>query len=166
MTASAPVVVIGQPAGQTTDYSQAGALTIARVAGSGSRTKAALMDSLAKALAFPNYFGRNWDALSDTLSTLGDWVAPRRGHVIVVTDADQVLCEEPQEMEVFFGVVEDASIALAAADDWGSEYRGILLVLECAPERAGPLRAALKATGVRFVVVEESVLAVAAWLAR
>ena len=40
-----------------------------------------VIDALARALRFPDWFGRNWDALEDCLSDLS-W-RPARGHVLL-----------------------------------------------------------------------------------
>ena len=41
------------------------------VDGRRGRTKRALLDELARVLAFPAHFGRTWDALEDCLTDLG-----------------------------------------------------------------------------------------------
>ncbi|MFG3015957.1 barstar family protein [Streptomyces cinerochromogenes] len=48
--------------------------------------KAALMDRVARALALPDWFGRNWDALADSLSDHTVWPegAVEQGLLIVV----------------------------------------------------------------------------------
>ncbi|MEU0603080.1 barstar family protein [Streptomyces sp. NPDC006393] len=48
--------------------------------------KAALMDRTARALALPGWFGRNWDALADSLSDRTVWprTADERGLLLVV----------------------------------------------------------------------------------
>ncbi|MES4892603.1 barstar family protein [Streptomyces sp. NPDC096012] len=52
----------------------------------GVRDKAGLMDRVARALALPDWFGRNWDALADSLSDHTVWPAGavERGLLIVV----------------------------------------------------------------------------------
>ncbi|MGX1549293.1 barstar family protein [Streptomyces adustus] len=52
----------------------------------GVTDKAGLMDRCARALDLPEWFGRNWDALADSLSDLSVWPeeAGGRGLVIVV----------------------------------------------------------------------------------
>ncbi|WP_051843918.1 barstar family protein [Streptomyces sp. NRRL S-813] len=52
----------------------------------GVTDKAALMDRSARALALPDWFGRNWDALADSLSDPTVWprAAARQGLLLVV----------------------------------------------------------------------------------
>ena len=51
--------------------------------------KEELLDALAAALEFPDYFGGNWDALEEVLRDLG-WL-PAEGYVLVVRDGDRAL---------------------------------------------------------------------------
>ncbi|MFJ9040768.1 barstar family protein [Streptomyces sp. NPDC102406] len=51
----------------------------------GALDKAAFMDRCAAALALPDWFGRNWDALADSLSDLGAGPDAGRGLVLLVT---------------------------------------------------------------------------------
>ncbi|GGV21358.1 hypothetical protein GCM10010260_71990 [Streptomyces filipinensis] len=52
----------------------------------GVTDKAALMDRTARALTLPDWFGRNWDALVDSLSDHGVWPegAVEQGLLIVI----------------------------------------------------------------------------------
>ncbi|MFJ7149802.1 barstar family protein [Streptomyces sp. NPDC100445] len=52
----------------------------------GVTDKAALMDRVARALDLPDWFGRNWDALADSLADHGVWPAGAvaRGLLVVV----------------------------------------------------------------------------------
>lgn len=43
-----------------------------------------LFTSLQEVLGFPDYFGRNWDAVDDCLADL-DWLSPSQGCVLVVS---------------------------------------------------------------------------------
>jgi len=58
------------------DVTRGGRLDVATV-----EAKENLFDNLAQALAFPNWFGRNWDALEDVLGDLS-W-RKGDGHVVV-----------------------------------------------------------------------------------
>jgi RNAse (barnase) inhibitor barstar len=62
--------------------------------GAQAATKAQLMDHAATRLGFPAYFGRNWDALADSLPE-ALWRPDRHQAVLVFTDADALLSAEP-----------------------------------------------------------------------
>ena len=47
----------------------------------GIKNKSALMDALFEGLQFPDYFGRNWDALDECICDLS-WLPP--GDVILI----------------------------------------------------------------------------------
>ncbi len=50
----------------------------------GHGDKVAMLDAISRALAFPQWFGGNWDALEDCLADLS-W-CPAGGHVLVFED--------------------------------------------------------------------------------
>jgi RNAse (barnase) inhibitor barstar len=60
-----------------------------RIDGRRCRTKTALLKELARTLAFPSHFGRNWDALEDRLTDLG-WL-PADGYLLIFSHADALL---------------------------------------------------------------------------
>ncbi|GLZ61237.1 barstar family protein [Micromonospora sp. NBRC 107095] len=63
------------------------------LAGAGARNRADLFAALAAGLALPAYLGNTWDALSDVLRDLLD-AGPL---TLLITDADQVLADEPTD---------------------------------------------------------------------
>ncbi|AWW40619.1 hypothetical protein ADL00_21865 [Streptomyces sp. AS58] len=78
----------------------------------GVMDKAGLMDRCARTLALPDWFGRNWDALVDSLSdhTLWPEGAVERGLLVVVRDWRPYATARPDEWriaeEVFAEAVE------------------------------------------------------------
>jgi hypothetical protein len=56
-------------------------LNVGRVSLRGADTKDALLQRMAKCLAFPDWFGENWDALEDCLTDLS-W-CEAEGHVLI-----------------------------------------------------------------------------------
>lgn len=50
----------------------------------GVTDKAGLMDRFARALDLPGWFGRNWDALADSLSDVSVWPAQSAGKGLLV----------------------------------------------------------------------------------
>ncbi|KMS92867.1 MULTISPECIES: barstar family protein [Streptomyces] len=67
----------------------------------GVTDKAGLMDRAARALSLPDWFGRNWDALADSLSDPSVWPAEAegRGLLVVVRGWEGYATERPQEWE-------------------------------------------------------------------
>ncbi|MEU0971017.1 barstar family protein [Streptomyces sp. NPDC005917] len=82
----------------------------------GVADKAALMDRAASALSLPDWFGRNWDALSDSLRDPSVWPpeAVDRGLLLVVTDWQGYARTRPDEWKTARDV-----LAQAAADEPG-----------------------------------------------
>jgi RNAse (barnase) inhibitor barstar len=70
-------------------------------------SKDLLLDYLARAMAFPEYFGRNWDALDECMNDLSWWDA--RGFVLVYERADILLAHSPKDFETLIQIVADAS---------------------------------------------------------
>ena len=103
-------------------------LRYTRVGLHGRAGKAAILEAIAAALAFPSWFGGNWDALEDCLTDLS-WLEAD-GHVIafaglgapgddvgiladVLSSAASFWAERGKP---FFAVLEDPGRALALAD--------------------------------------------------
>ena len=63
---------------------RAGGLAELRVSFGGRGDKAAILDAISRSLAFPQWFGSNWDALEDCLVDLS-W-RPPGGHVVLFED--------------------------------------------------------------------------------
>ena len=92
-------------------------LDAARVDLAGAADKEALLARLAEALAFPEWFGANWDALEDCMTDLS-WRAGA-GHLLLV--------ERPGELPADdLGVLID--ILQSAADHWAGRGRPFFAV--------------------------------------
>lgn len=76
--------------------------------------KPALMLRIATALDFPPGFGRNWDALSDSLRDLG-WL-PEGGHALLFEGADSLRDAHQVDFDTLLEVLEEASQDWAARD--------------------------------------------------
>ncbi len=50
------------------------------------RDDASVFDHFSEVMEFPDYFGRNWDAMDECLRDM-DW-APHKAHLLVISDAD------------------------------------------------------------------------------
>ena len=74
------------------DATRGSPLQVARIDLGGAAGKGALLDRIAAALAFPDWFGRNWDALEDCLADLS-W-SKARGHVLVFESADGLAAQD------------------------------------------------------------------------
>ena len=88
----------------------------------GVMDKAGLMECIARALGLPDWFGRNWDALADSLSDHTVWPegSVEKGLSIVVRNWQPYAQTRPDEwgiaLEVFseaVGKVPALSVALA-----------------------------------------------------
>ncbi|MEO3930818.1 barstar family protein [Micromonosporaceae bacterium B7E4] len=92
------------------------------LAGAGSRTRAALFTEWAARLDFPDYFGRNWDAFEECLTDL----VAERPRTLLVTDAAELLADEPPEqLGILLGVLD--TIAAGAADPTAGPALRVLL---------------------------------------
>ncbi|WP_031486087.1 barstar family protein [Streptomyces bicolor] len=88
----------------------------------GVTDRAGLMDRCATALRLPDWFGRNWDALADSLSDRTVWPedAVERGLLVVVRNWQPYAKTRPEEWTVaqdVFGdaVARDSSLTVALA---------------------------------------------------
>jgi len=95
---------------------------VARIDLDGCRDKAELLERTATALAFPQWFGGNWDALYDCLADLGWRSAP--GHLLVFENAGGLRREAPEVFDTAVAVLDDAA---ATWDRRGVPFRAFLL---------------------------------------
>ena len=82
---------------------------VRRLAGARMRTLEALYDETSAALQFPEYFGRNLDAVDECLRDLDLPEAPGGAVILVVTGAGELLADEPARREWFREAIEDAN---------------------------------------------------------
>ncbi|MFD3996539.1 barstar family protein [Streptomyces sp. NPDC058583] len=88
----------------------------------GVTDKAALMDRCATVLSLPDWFGRNWDALADSLTDLPEPVT------LVVTGWREYARARPREWEtaqdVFATAVDERPTHLAVLLSLGESFGG------------------------------------------
>lgn len=53
-----------------------------------AKNKNALLETIGRAMRFPEWFGHNWDALMDCLADLG-WI-PAEGYVVILEHCDAI----------------------------------------------------------------------------
>jgi Barstar (barnase inhibitor) len=70
-------------------------------------TKAELLDGFARALQFPGWVGRNWDALADALGDLS-WLPPG-AKVVVWVGADALRARQPAAYRTALDVLRDGA---------------------------------------------------------
>lgn len=85
-------------------------LCVFRVDLSGAQNKHGLLDAIGKALAFPDGFGHNWDALLDCLADLG-W-RPAEGYVVILEHCDGIHGRAEADF------VQALQVFEAAAEEW------------------------------------------------
>ena len=69
--------------------------------------KPALLEAVAAALDFPPGFGRNWDALADSLGDLS-WL-PAPGYMVLLDRADGLRNAAPHDFDTLLEILEDAA---------------------------------------------------------
>ena len=74
-------------------------------------TEPQFLSAVAEALAFPDYFGMNWNALDECLRDM-EWM-PAKGYVVFFFGAERLWCETPQL------VGKLVSSWLFSAEEWG-----------------------------------------------
>ena len=100
------------------------------VRGGKCRSAAGLFAEFAKSLAFPDYFGHNWDALEECLADL-EWL-PAKGYLLLFTDAELILPDDEEEFATFLEVLNDAGEAWASgqAAKRAKPFHTVLVVSE------------------------------------
>jgi len=129
-------------------------LAVRVVRGRKMRTVDRLFDEVSAALQFPYYFGENWSAFHECLADM-DWLPPSAGIVIMVLDAVEVLCDEPDaEMDVLVRVVGHAANTYAEPIDrgewWDRPALPFHVVLQASPGDEALVRMRWRASGAGF----------------
>jgi RNAse (barnase) inhibitor barstar len=83
-------------------------LALCRMDAAHVRDKEGFLDQIAKALHFPGYFGRNWDALNDCLTDLG-WLATKHGYVVVFENMEHFGATSPLDFSQATEVLRSVS---------------------------------------------------------
>lgn len=84
--------------------------------------KSQLLQTLAKSLQLPPYFGRNWDALADCIED-DDWIGPS-GSVILVAHSQAYRKDHPADWAVLEGIFTDA------ADYWREKRKPLWILVD------------------------------------
>lgn len=89
-------------------------ILVRRLAGSRVSTIDSLFREIADVFEFPDYFGANWPALAECVRDL-EWQSSK-GVVLMISDAADVLCREPEvEFQAFLKILDHAGAAWATA---------------------------------------------------
>lgn len=71
-------------------------------------TKAEFLAAAGKALHFPAWAGRNWDAFEELVNDLS-WLPPAKGYLLFFERASRLARKEPQTLSVALEIFEAAS---------------------------------------------------------
>ena len=110
--------------------------------GSGVSDKDSFLRAAARALKFPSYFGKNWDAFEECLSDL-EWL-PAGGLILFITQSDRLLEESPDDLRTFGDVLR------SAAGEWKKSHPRAphSIVLHVQTDGEGEARQRLAAAGL------------------
>lgn len=74
----------------------------------GCEDKPDLLQRVAAALAFPDWFGHNWDAFFDCLVDLG-WQPRAGGYVVLLRHATELRASAPEALDTACAICDDAA---------------------------------------------------------
>jgi len=97
-------------------------MRVEKVALTGARDKNAFLNAVAKVLAFPEYFGHNWDAFYDCLVDLEH--DKGEGLLLLLRDASGFARAQAEEFAAAVDALQDAT------DFWEGEQKTLLVVVE------------------------------------
>lgn len=93
-----------------------GGFVVRVIEGRTCRTKAGLIRTFARALAFPAYVGDNWDAFEEALNDL-EWL-PARGYLLIVSHAEEVGTDQEEDYATLIAILD------AAGREWATPRTG------------------------------------------
>jgi hypothetical protein len=126
-------------------------LTARVVRGHKMRSEKAMFDEFGAAFQFPYNFGENWPALDECLADLS-WLPAKSAYVLLVTNARDVLAQEPtRDLDVLVRVLSKVAVEWATPVDLGEwwDRPGVPfhVVLQATPEDAAQVEARWTAAG-------------------
>jgi len=68
-------------------------------------SKESLLGSIARSMRFPSYFGKNWDALEDSINDLSWWKV--KGFLLIFEQADSFINSSIDEFFVFIEIISN-----------------------------------------------------------
>ena len=73
-----------------------------------ARSKEDMLDAIGKALRFPEWFGHNWDALTDCLLDMG-WL-PAEGYVVILDHCDGIHGRAESDFVTLMQTFQDTAV--------------------------------------------------------
>lgn len=98
------------PHGDTSDLvagAEAAGCLVQHVDLRGARNRDELLEAIGRSLGFPEWFGHNWDALSDCLLDMG-W-RPAEGYVIILEHCDGIHARAESDFVTLMQVFQNAA---------------------------------------------------------
>lgn len=92
------------------------------------RDKLAVMDAIAAAMSFPDWFGRNLDALYDCLTDL-TWL-PSGEHVLIWVSSSALAADDPKGYLSIRSVLSDAQRAMGSSVEDPDDRRLTVVLTE------------------------------------
>ena len=114
--------------------------SVVNLQGQRMRTLDSLFREYAREFHFPDYFGYNWPAFDECMKDLEE--TPARAYITVISDAENVLADNPEELETFMRHLESIGQRWATAfglpSGWGPRggeipFHTILFIMPTAP---------------------------------
>ena len=106
------------------DAATANAYGVFRVDLTRVRNKQGLLKAIAKAMAFPDSFGNNWDALADSLGDLS-WHAAA-GWLVILEHSERLSDCAPEDFDSALHILS------AAADEWRERGKAFWCLVDAA----------------------------------
>lgn len=91
-------------------------------------TKAAFLAEFARRLAFPGYFGHNWDAFDECFRDLAWQAVP--GHAFLLAGIDRFASAAPDDWRIALRIFESAT------EEWANAGKPLYVLLQAEPASA------------------------------
>lgn len=117
--------------------------TVRFVRGNKAKTVNSFFNEVSAALQFPYYFGENWNAFRDCILDL-DWISSET-LVVVVTDSEQLLREEPlEQLRALIEYLQEAG------EEFNLEGKNFFTLFQCDTNVKANVKSRLTIAGAIF----------------